>query len=78
MSIPRRLTLALGAACLSLVLACSALVPRALAAGPATVTVRVEGSTETKLPSTVVTTTTASVVKDGNPAHACSGTSASR
>jgi hypothetical protein len=48
----------------------------ALAAGPATVTVRVEGLSETKLPSTTVTTTTTPVVKDGNSAHACPGTSA--
>lgn len=49
----------------------------AIAAGaPANVTVRVEGLTETKLPATLVTTTTTPVVKDGNPADSCSGTSA--
>jgi hypothetical protein len=41
------------------------------------VTVRVEGLTETKLAATPVMTTTAPVVKDGNPAHACPGTNAS-
>jgi hypothetical protein len=46
------------------------------AAGPATVTVRVEGTTETLVPPTEVTTTTSPVVKDGNPAHSCLGTSA--
>jgi hypothetical protein len=49
----------------------------AVAAGaPAEVTVRVEGLTETKLPPTVVTTTTNAVVKDGNQADSCPGTSA--
>jgi hypothetical protein len=49
----------------------------ALAAGaPAQVTVRVEGLTETKLPTTAVTTTTNPVVKDGNSADSCPGTSA--
>ncbi len=42
-------------------------------AEPATVTVRVEGATETLLPPTVVTTTTTPVVKDGNSADACPG-----
>jgi hypothetical protein len=60
--------------CLALALLASA--SAALAAGPGTVTVRVEGLTETKLPPTQVTTTTAPVVKDGNPEHACPGTSA--
>jgi hypothetical protein len=46
----------------------------ALAAGPATVTVRVEGSSGALLPPTTVTTTTTPVVKDGT--HGCSGTSA--
>ncbi|HEY7952450.1 MAG TPA: hypothetical protein VID70_05630 [Solirubrobacteraceae bacterium] len=46
----------------------------ALAAGPASVTVEVEGQSETKVPVTRVLTTTAPVVKDGE--HACSGTSA--
>jgi hypothetical protein len=49
----------------------------ALATGsPAAVTVRVEGLTETKVLPTAVTTTTTPVVKDGNPADSCSGTSA--
>jgi hypothetical protein len=67
----RRLSLALSGTCLSLVFAATA-----LAAGPASVTVRIEGVTETKLPPTQVTTTTEPVVKDGNGEHACSGTSA--
>ncbi|HEY2535734.1 MAG TPA: hypothetical protein VGI24_01985 [Solirubrobacteraceae bacterium] len=46
------------------------------AAGPATVTVRVEGSAATLLPPTQVTTTTVPVVKDGNPSDSCPGTSA--
>ncbi len=53
--------------------------PGALAAGPATVTVEVEGLSETKLPPTQVTTTTNPVVKnntEGNPEGSCSGTSA--
>jgi hypothetical protein len=48
----------------------------ARAATSATVTVRVEGLTETKLPPTTLTTSTAPVVKDANPEHACAGTSA--
>lgn len=57
-------------------LAALALLPSgALAAGPATVSVRVEGAAGTLLPRTTVTTTTTPVVKDGNPAHSCSGTS---
>lgn len=71
-----RLHLALGVTCLVLVAAVSLFASTAFATGPATVTVRVEGVTETKLPPTVVTTGTSPVVKDGNPAHACSGTSA--
>src|SRR5262245_15445409 len=50
--------------------------PFAAMAGPAPVTVRVEGATETKLAATEVTTTTAAVNKDGNPADSCTGTSA--
>jgi len=50
--------------------------PTALAAGPATVTVRVEGLTETKLPATQLTTTSEPVVKDGKPEDSCPGTSA--
>jgi hypothetical protein len=48
----------------------------ALAAEPATVTVRVEGTNETLLAPTVVTTTGAPVVKDGNSADYCPGTNA--
>ncbi len=48
----------------------------ALAAGPASVSVQVEGRTQTLLPPTTVTTTTAPVVKDGNSADSCTGTSA--
>jgi hypothetical protein len=51
----------------------------ALAAGPASVTVRVLGpgpAYEPIVPVTQVTTNEAPVVKDGNPAHACAGTSA--
>jgi hypothetical protein len=72
MQLSLRTAPALLGACVSLLVPCSS----ALAAAPATVSVRVEGLTETKLPSTTVTTTTAPVVKDGNPEHACSGTSA--
>jgi hypothetical protein len=68
----RRISLALGAACICLF----ALASSALAAGPATVTVRVEGLNATLVPPTQVTTTTAPVVKDGNPGDACPGTSA--
>jgi hypothetical protein len=45
-------------------------------AAPASVTVRVEGVNQTVLPPTNVTTTGNAVVKDGNPAHSCSGASA--
>jgi hypothetical protein len=65
----RRTSLALGAVCISLLMFASA----ALAAGPATVTVRVEGfNGVTLLPQTQVTTTTAPVPVEGG---ACSGTS---
>jgi hypothetical protein len=40
------------------------------------VTVRVEGTTETLVAPTVVTTTSSPVVKDDNSAHSCLGTSA--
>ncbi|MDP2712930.1 MAG: hypothetical protein Q8O56_17100 [Solirubrobacteraceae bacterium] len=46
------------------------------AAQPADVTVRVEGTDVTLVPRTVARTDTTPVVKDGNPAHACTGTSA--
>jgi hypothetical protein len=74
MSIRRSLALALLA-----LLALLAFASAALAEGPATVTVEVEGLSETKLPPTQVTTTTAPVVKnnsEGNPEGSCSGTSA--
>jgi hypothetical protein len=45
-------------------------------AEPAPVTVRVEGLAETKLLPTQVAPSGPSVVKDGNPAHVCVGTSA--
>jgi hypothetical protein len=51
----------------------------ALAAGPATVTVEVEGLSETKVPPTQVTTTNTAVVKnnsEGHPEGSCTGTSA--
>jgi hypothetical protein len=48
----------------------------ALAAGPANVTVRVEGDAATLVPRTALTTTTTPVTKDGDPAHSCTGTSA--
>jgi len=68
----RRISLALGAACLSLSVSASP----ALASAPATVTVRVEGLTETLIPPTRVTTTTTPVIKDGKPEDSCPGTSA--
>jgi hypothetical protein len=46
------------------------------AAGPAAVTVRVEGSADTLIARTALTTTTATVNKDGVAGHDCSGTSA--
>jgi hypothetical protein len=46
------------------------------AAGPATVSVRVEGVNQTLLSPTTVTTNGTPVEKDGNPAHTCSGASA--
>ena len=54
------------------------LVPSSVVAAdaPATVTVRVEGLSETKVPPTLVTTTTTPVVKDGSEADSCPGTSA--
>jgi hypothetical protein len=68
----RRSSKALLFACLlSLVLA-----SLAHAAVPATVTVRIEGSNQTLLPTTSVTTNGAVVEKDGNPEHTCSGASA--
>ncbi|HEX4107015.1 MAG TPA: DUF4430 domain-containing protein [Solirubrobacteraceae bacterium] len=60
----------LGALALATLFACSS----AAAAGPATVTVRVEGLSSTVLPQTTVTTTSAARYPDGT--DACSGTSA--
>jgi hypothetical protein len=76
-----RSLLAVRASSVVVALACALLaslllVPCVMAAGPATVTVRVEGSAVTLLPPTQVTTTTEPVVKDGNPSHSCPGTSA--
>jgi hypothetical protein len=48
----------------------------AVAAGPASVTVRVEGAADTLVPRTALTTTTAVVNKDGVAGHDCTGTSA--
>jgi hypothetical protein len=50
-------------------------VPVAMGAGPANVTVRAEGTTTTLIPRTTVKTNTTPVVKDGNSAHSCTGTS---
>jgi hypothetical protein len=69
---PRTATAVLGCLVVSL-LTCA---PAAPAATPATVTVRVEGVSETKLPSTLLTTNTEPVVKDGKAEDACPGTSA--
>jgi hypothetical protein len=53
------------------------LAPSLAVASPSTVTVRVEGLTETKVPPTLVTTTTTPVVESGGPAaDSCPGTSA--
>jgi hypothetical protein len=63
----------------TLLLACLlslALATVARAAGPATVTVRVEGQERTLLAATTVTTNTTPVDKDGKPLDTCSGTSA--
>jgi hypothetical protein len=72
MPVSRRISLALCAVCL----ASAVFVSSSLAAEPATVTVRVEGLSETKLPATQVTTTTTPVVADGIAEDACAGTSA--
>src|SRR5271165_1744099 len=66
----RRSSLALGALCMCLLAFASA----ALASGPASVTVRVEGANETLVGPTEVTTTP--LVKDGEPSHSCPGTGA--
>jgi hypothetical protein len=72
MHISRRTLLAASVVLATLVLSTAT----ALAAGPATGSVRVEGLAHTLLAPTQVTTATAPVIKDGNPAHACEGTSA--
>ncbi len=66
----RRLTGLLAAGLLLLLLAAPA-----GAAGPANVTVRVEGSADTLVPRTAVRTTTTPVNKDGRAGHDCTGTS---
>jgi hypothetical protein len=68
----RCICLPLGIVCL----ASAVFASTALAAEPATVTVRVEGLSETKLPATQVTTTTAPIDADGNAEDSCAGTSA--
>jgi hypothetical protein len=68
----RRISAAIGVACASLLVSASL----AIAAAPASVTVRVEGGAQTLLPSTQVTTNTTPVVKDGKPEDACPGTNA--
>jgi len=59
-----------------LALTALALPTQAPAGPPATVTVRVEGLGETRLPATAVTTTTEPVVKDGITKDSCPGTNA--
>ena len=54
----------------------AALAGPALAAGPADVTVRVEGAASTLVPRTAVRTDTTPVNKDGQPGHTCTGTGA--
>jgi hypothetical protein len=68
----RRISAAIGVACVSLLVSASL----ARAAAPASVTVRVEGGAQTLLPSTQVTTNTTPVVKDGKPEDGCPGTNA--
>jgi hypothetical protein len=64
--------------CISLaaVVLATAAAPAALAAGPASVTVRVEGDADTLVARTALTTTSAPVNKDGVAGHDCTGTSA--
>ena len=68
----RRIVLALSAVSLTLL----SQVSPALATGPATVTVRVEGESKTLVLPKQVTTTTQPVVNDGKPEDSCPGTSA--
>jgi hypothetical protein len=67
----RRITLGFAGAALAL---CLSVAPALAETG--SVSVRVEGISETLLPPTQATTTTVPMTKDGNPAHACPGTSA--
>ncbi|HKE79317.1 MAG TPA: DUF4430 domain-containing protein [Solirubrobacteraceae bacterium] len=60
----RRRTLGLAAVVLAL---------SAAPAGAATVSVRVEGTTQTLVPRTSVSTPASTPTKDGNPAHGCAG-----
>ncbi|MEA2195231.1 MAG: hypothetical protein QOG42_1665, partial [Solirubrobacteraceae bacterium] len=53
-----------------------ALAGPAAAAGPADVTVRVEGAAQTLVPRTAVHTDATPINKDGQAAHTCSGTAA--
>lgn len=72
MRISHRISFAVALACLlALVLA-----SLANAAAPASVTVRVEGASQTLLAATSVTTNGVAVEKDGNAEHTCSGASA--
>jgi hypothetical protein len=68
----RSRSLALGG--LTIALASSPAV--ALAAGPTTVSVRIEGKSRTLLPATTVRTHTGSITKGGAPAGACPATTA--
>jgi hypothetical protein len=79
MVISRRISSALCAVCVALCAVClvsAVLVSSASAAEPGTVTVRVEGLSETKLPATQVTTATTAVAADGKAEDSCAGTSA--
>ena len=58
------------------VIAALALSSPAVAAGPADVTIRVEGAERTLVPQTAVTTTTQPVNKSGKEGESCTGTSA--
>jgi hypothetical protein len=66
---PKRAGLVAGLVCLAVPVAASA-------AGPANVTVRVEGAADTLLPRGAVATTTTPVNKTGRQGEECSGTSA--
>src|ERR1700687_5443470 len=68
MLVSPRMPTVLAAALLSLLL----LAAPPKAGTPATVTVRVEGTSNTLVPPTEPTTTNVPVVKDGNAAHVCS------